>query len=182
MKTYIFLASGFEEIEAIAPIDILRRAGIEVVTVSISDQKMVTGSHGLTVIADILFSEVKPVDVGMIFLPGGLPGTTNLDAHKELKELIHSKVQMNFPVAAICAAPSVLGKMGLLKGIEAICYPGFEKFMIDATVSEKTIVQTGNILTAKAAGVAIPFALSLVELLKGKSVADDVAHSIYYQR
>ncbi|HET7732489.1 MAG TPA: DJ-1 family glyoxalase III [Paludibacter sp.] len=178
MNAYIFLANGFEEIEAIAPIDIFRRANIEVITVSISDNKEVSGAHGITVLADGLFSEIDFNGDFLIFLPGGMPGTKNLDAHEGLKNLINKQVKAGKPTAAICAAPSILGKMGLLEGKEAICYPGFENQLLGAKISENKIVKSGSISTAKGAGVAIQFALKLVEDLKGKSEADRIANSI----
>jgi len=174
----VFLADGFEEIEAIAPIDIFRRAGIEVSTVSISSKKEVTGAHAIPVLADCLFSEADLQENDLLFLPGGMPGTKNLDAHAGLKNLISMQVQKGEKVAAICAAPSILGKMGLLQGKEAICYPGFEKELVGATLSESKIVKADNIFTAKGAGVAIQFALKLVEELKGKEEATRIANSI----
>lgn len=178
MKVYIFLADGFEEIEAIAPIDIFRRAKIEVITISISKNKTVSGSHGILVIADSLFSEADFDDNDMLYLPGGKLGTENLDAHKGLKDLITKQTLENKKLAAICAAPSILGKMGILKGKEAICYPGFENKLQDAILSENKIVKSGNIYTAKGAGVAVQFALKLVEELKGSELAQQIADSI----
>ncbi|HEY6913435.1 MAG TPA: DJ-1 family glyoxalase III [Paludibacter sp.] len=178
MKAYFFLANGFEEIEAIAPIDIFRRANIEVITVSISDNKEVAGAHGVSVLADNLFSEIDFNGDFLIFLPGGMPGTKNLDAHEGLKNLINTQVKAGKPIAAICAAPSILGKMGLLEGKEAICYPGFENQLLGAKISEKKIVKSGTISMAKGAGVTIQFALKLVEDLKGKAEADRITNSI----
>jgi protein deglycase len=178
MKIFVFLADGFEEIEAIAPIDIFRRAGIEVITVSISTQKEVSGAHGISVIVDCLFSEIEINENDLLFLPGGMPGTKNLNAHAGLKNLISMQAQKGEKIAAICAAPSILGKMGLLQGKEAICYPGFEKELAGATLSESKIVKADNIYTAKGAGVAIQFALRLVEELKGKEEATRIANSI----
>ncbi len=179
MKIYLFLAEGFEEIEAVAPVDIFRRAGIEVVTVSVTGSKLVKGAHVISIEADAIFEEVSFAEDSLLFLPGGLPGTTNLDAHAGLKELILQKSNEKGKLAAICAAPSILGKMGLLKGKEAICYPGFENQLIDASLSENKIVQTENIFTAKAAGVAIEFALRIVEEIKGKEVAEKISSAIF---
>lgn len=178
MKVFIFLADGFEEIEAIAPIDIFRRAAIEVINVSISLQKEVVGTHGIPVLADSLFSETDFTAADLIFLPGGMPGTKNLDAHEGLKNLIREQFESGKPIAAICAAPSILGKMGLLKGKEAICYPGFENQLIGATISESKVVSSGLIRTAKGAGVAIQFALQLVGELKGEAEATRIANAI----
>ena len=178
MRIFLFLADGFEEIEAIAPIDIFRRANLEVITVSITDSKMVKGAHGIGVEADQIFSQAQFTGEYMIFLPGGMPGTTNLDNHQALKDLITVRAREGEKIAAICAAPSILGKMGILKNREAICYPGFEKYLVEAKVSNKKIVKDDFIFTAKGPGVAIPFALKIVEELSGKDVADDVAGAL----
>ena len=180
-KVFLFLADGFEEIEAIAPIDILRRAGIDLVTVSVKSEKAVTGAHGVTILADKLFSEVDFAGNELLFLPGGLPGTTNLEKHEGLKKLIEKQAEAGGKLAAICAAPSIFGKMNLLKGKEAICYPGFENYLYDAKVSEKKVVQAGNIFTAKAAGVAVKFALELVKDLKGADVAQNLANALFVE-
>lgn len=178
MKVFVFLANGFEEIEAIAPIDIFRRAEIETITVSITDSKQVCGAHGISVLADVLFSDTEFSGADLLFLPGGMPGTKNLDEHDGLKSLIANQIELGRLVAAICAAPSILGKMGLLQNKEAICYPGFENQLLGATISESKIVKSGLISTAKGAGVAIQFALKLVEDLKGKTEADRIAAAI----
>ena len=153
MKAFVFLADGFEEMEAIAPIDILRRADIQVITISISTKKEVLSGHGLTVIADSLFSDTDFSSNDLLYLPGGMPGTKNLDAHKGLKKLLRKQVEQGKILAAICAAPSIPGKMN-------------------------KIVKSGTILTAMGAGVAIQFAIRLVEELKGKTAAEHVASSI----
>lgn len=178
MRILLFLAEGFEEIEAVAPIDVFRRAGIDVTTVSVSDKLTVTGAHGIGVNADVIFEKADLSGDFLIYLPGGMPGTTNLDNHTGLKKLIEKQAAKRATIAAICAAPSILGKMGLLKEKEAICYPGFESFLTDAKISSSTIVKSGNILTAKGPGVAIPFALKIVEELKGKDTAQQVANGM----
>lgn len=178
MRILLFLAEGFEEIEAVAPIDVFRRAGIDVTTVSVSDKLTVTGAHGIGVNADVIFEKADLSGDFLIYLPGGMPGTTNLDNHTGLKNLIEKQAAKGATIAAICAAPSILGKMGLLKEKEAICYPGFESFLTDAKISSSTIVKSGNILTAKGPGVAIPFALKIVEELKGKDTAQQVANGM----
>jgi len=179
MKVFLFLADGFEEIEAITPIDIFRRAGIDLVTVSVKDDKTVTGAHGVTVLADKLFAEVDFTGNELLFLPGGLPGTTNLELHDGLKMLIKKQNEAGGKLAAICAAPSIFGKMNLLKGKEAICYPGFENFLFDAQVSENKVVKSDNIYTAKAAGVSLIFALELVKELKGADTAQSIANALF---
>lgn len=174
-KVYVFLANGFEEIEAIAPIDVLRRAEIETVTVSISDVKEVEGAHGVIVVADQLFSEVAFGDNDIYVLPGGYDGMLNLDAHEGVKALLSKQHEQGKQIAAICAAPSVLGGLGILEGKEAICYPGFEQNLKGANISKQAVVEDGNIITGKGPGVAVDFALKIVESLKGKALADDIA-------
>jgi len=178
MKVYVFLADGFEEIEAIAAIDIFRRADIEVTTISVMEEKLVCGAHKIMVLADRMFHEADFSDNDLLYLPGGMPGTKNLDDHKGLRNLILKQSQENKKIAAICAAPSILGKLGLLNGKEAICFPGFEDQLEGAIISNEKMVQSGIYSTAKGAGVAIGFALKLVEELKGKSSADRISASI----
>ena len=178
MKIVVFLADGFEEIEAIVPIDIFKRAGIETITVSISDEKLVLGAHNIQIVADNLFAETDFSEMDLLYLPGGMPGTANLDAHAGLKKLIQNQFVKNKNIAAICAAPSILGKMNLLNGKQAICYPGFEDKLHGAELSNEKVVKSGNITTAKGAGVALQFALKLVEELKGKEAADEIAAQI----
>jgi len=178
MKVYLFLADGFEEIEAITPIDIFRRANLDVITVSISDNKLVRGAHDISIMADCLFAETDFHENDLLYLPGGMPGTKNLDAHQGLKELLQNQATENKKIAAICAAPSILGKMGLLTSKEAICYPGFEDQLVGAILSNEKIVISGNVSTAKGAGVVVEFALKLVEELTDKQTADKIAKSI----
>ena len=182
MQIYVFLADGFEEIEAVAPIDVFRRAELEVITVSVTGDQLVTGAHGLTVAADSLFEDLSFEGDFLLFLPGGMPGTLNLEAHEGLRELIGQQAAKGNKIAAICAAPSILGKMGLLNGKEAICYPGFENFLTGASVSDQDVVQSGSVFTAKGPGVAIDFALALVEDLKGPDVAAQVSGGMIYIR
>jgi len=179
MQIYLFLAEGFEEIEAIAPIDIFRRAELSVTIVSINNDKAVTGSHGITVLADNTFDETNFVEDSLLFLPGGLPGTTNLDNHSGLKALIKLHSEKGNKMAAICAAPSVFGKMGLLADKKAICYPGFENQLLNATLSTSDTIRSGNIFTAKAAGSAMDFALMIVSDLKGKEVAEAIRAGMF---
>ena len=179
MQIYLFLAEGFEEIEAIAPIDIFRRAGLAVTTISITNEKAVTGAHGITVLANDLFDNQTFSPDSLLFLPGGIPGTTNLDNHEGLKNLLKSRAGKSGKIAAICAAPSILGKLGMLSDSEAICYPGYENQLENAIISGKDIVLTKNIYTAKAAGVAPEFALSIVSELKGAEIADTIRKAMF---
>ena len=177
-KVFIFLPDGFEEIEAIAPIDILRRAELDVVTVSISDSKTVTGAHGIKVEADQLFTETTFGENDYYVLPGGYDGMLNLSAHQGVNELLKKQHSEGKKLAAICASPSVLGKLGILEGKEAICYPGFEGKLTGATISKKSVVEDGNVITGKGPGVAVQFALKIVESLKGKETASQVSDSL----
>ncbi len=164
---YLFLADGFEEIEALATVDILRRAGVSVLTVGISGEK-VEGAHGIRVEADILMDQVEPDKMEGIILPGGMPGTNNLDNDKRLSALIDFAAENNLWLFAICAAPLILGKKGLLAGKHATCYPGFEIFLTNAII-EKTLCIDENIITAKGPGAVFSFAYSILEVL-GKDV------------
>ena len=181
---FVFLADGFEEIEALTPVDLLRRAGVEVRTVGVTG-KVVTGSHGIPVTADVTAAEAAemlPVrDLEMIVLPGGMPGASNLDASPVVERFIEAAVKADAYITAICAAPFVLGKRGLLKGAKATCYPGFEKHLQGAEVMPEgyTVVTDGKRITGKAMGVATEFALALVLALKGESVAKQLRASIF---
>ena len=177
-KVFIFLADGFEEIEAIAPIDILRRAELDLVTVSISDSKLVEGAHGVKVEADQLFTETSFGENDYYVLPGGYDGMLNLSAHQGVNELLKKQHSEGKKLAAICASPSVLGKLGILEGKEAICYPGFEGNLTGATISKNSVVEDGNVITGKGPGVAVQFALKIVESLKGKETASQVSDSL----
>ncbi len=175
---YLFLASGFEEIESIAVIDILRRANMEITIVSIEKQLEVTGSHHVTIKTDVIFENVIFENIEWLILPGGMPGTTNLNKHEKLKEIIKEHYEKGGYIAAICAAPLILGDMNLLQGKSATCYPGYESHLKGALLSHEKIVDAGNIVTAKGAGVTIPFALKIVEKSKGMDKAQEIANKI----
>ena len=168
----IHFAEGFEEIEAISVVDVLRRAGIETLMVSVTGSLMVTGSHGITVATDVLFKDAPYDDATMLVLPGGLPGAHNLFAHKNLTAQLIGFAKQGKPIAAICAAPYILGELGLLEGKKATCYPGFEKHLKGAEVVTEQAVISGNIITGRGAGPAIVFALKIVEYMLGKNLAD----------
>lgn len=175
---YTFLADGFEEIEALCPVDIMRRAGLTVTTVGIGGCEIV-GSHGITVRADISDSELCAEDIELIFLPGGMPGTKNLDASKAVHQAIDLAIEQNAYIAAICAAPMILGKRGILNEKEAVCYPGFENYLDGATVpADKKIVTDGKIITAKGMGVAADLGLEIVRVLCGKEKSDALRKAI----
>jgi 4-methyl-5(b-hydroxyethyl)-thiazole monophosphate biosynthesis len=178
-KVFVFLASGFEEIEAISIIDTLRRAKVETIVVTIPQEEdvfWVEGAHGISIAGDSLFDETDFSNGDMLILPGGMPGTNNLNAHEGLKELIEEYNNQNKYVAAICAAPLILGEMGLLKGKKAVCYPGYEDQLIGAEIVENEhVVVDGKIITSKGPGTAIEFALKLVEILVDKNTAEQLA-------
>ncbi len=174
---YLFLANGFEEIEALCPLDLLRRAGLEVTTVGIGGE-MITGSHGITVQADIpdgLYADNAP---DMIILPGGMPGSKNLDASRTVDAAIKAALRKDAYIAAICAAPFVLGKRGVLNGKEAICYPGFENELTGARISHQKVVRDGKIITAAGMGVALEFGLKLVEAMTDAATAERLRGSL----
>jgi len=175
---YVHLAEGFEEIEALTVVDLLRRAGIETETVSITGRLPVTGSHGVKVIADILFEDAVYNNCDYIVLPGGMPGSSNLDAHTGLREKILSFHNQGKGLAAICAAPLVLGHAGVLGGKKATCYPGFEKELEGAEALTDTVVVDGSVITSRGPATAIPFALALIEKIKGKETAGEIADGI----
>jgi 4-methyl-5(b-hydroxyethyl)-thiazole monophosphate biosynthesis len=176
MKTiFVHLASGFEEMEALIPVDVWRRAGFHVFTISITGSKIVTGSHNIPVVADLLFEEAEYNNADMIFLPGGMPGASNLDAHKGLQKKILEFDQKGKYLAAICAAPLVLGHNNLLKGKRATCFPGFEKELFGATVTGASVETDGKIVTGKGAGVAMDMALEIVSIFSGNEYANQLA-------
>ena len=175
---YTFLADGFEEIEALCPVDIMRRAGLTVTTVGIG-KKEIIGSHGIGVISDTVDSELTFEDIELIFLPGGMPGTKNLDASQTVHKAIDLAIEQNAYITAICAAPMILGKRGLLNGKNAVCYPSFEEYLIGATVpNDKKVIVDEKIITAKGMGVSHELGLTIVALLCGKEKSDELRKSI----
>ena len=175
----VFLADGFEMIEALTPADILRRAGVIVHLVAIGKDKVVTSSHGVPVTADLFLSDLPaPVPQDMLLLPGGMPGAEHLYASEPLREMLAAHMNAGGLTAAICAAPLVPGRMGLLRGRKATCYPGFEKELKGAFVTPSGVVRDGNLLTARGMGVALPFALEAAAMLVGEAKARAVAASV----
>ena len=174
---YLFLANGFEEIEALAPLDLLRRAGVEVTTVGVGGE-MIRGSHGIVVQADIPDTMYMDADPEMIILPGGMPGSKNLDESRIVDTAVITAARKGAYIAAICAAPFILGKRGLLAGKEAICYPGFENELIGAKISKKSVVTDGNITTAKGMGAALGFATELVRIFCGEEKAKQLSEAV----
>lgn len=179
-KVYVFLADGFEEIEGLTVVDILRRAGVDTVTVSVMGRKQIKGSHGIPVEADGMFEELDMNDADLLVLPGGMPGTLHLKAHEGLRELIRKFDNEKRYLAAICAAPSILSELGMLRERKACAYPSFEESLDCAEVLKVPVVTDGHITTGRGMGAAIPFALRLTELLCGKEKAQETAGTIVY--
>lgn len=175
MKALILLAEGFEECEALTPADVLMRAGVEVELVSINDDLLVKGAHGITVKADKLISEISTDGLSVLVLPGGGLGTENLAASFSVNGLVQMAVGMGVYVAAICAAPSVLGRLGLLDGRKIACYPGFEKYMPTANLTGNKVEVDDIFVTAEGMGVSLEFGLKIVELLFGQESASKLA-------
>lgn len=175
----VLLADGFEEIEALTPVDMLRRAGKKVVTVGITG-KTVTGAHDIAVIADCEPKDLPHDKIECLILPGGMPGTKNLDASPETDALINRTLSDGGRLAAICAAPSVLGKRGLLRGKKATCYPSFERFLEGATTSTEKVVTDENVTTSRGAGTAMDFALELVSLLVSPEKSEELGAGVIF--
>lgn len=181
-RVYVFFGEGFEEIEGLTVVDILRRQKIDTGMVSVTGRKMVTGSHQIAVQTDRLIEEVDFGAVDAIVLPGGLAGTRNLEACETLMKQVDAFAASGKLVCAICAAPSILGHRGILKGKKAIAYPGFEEELAGATIVCEPAVRDGNIITGRGMGCSIPFALAIVEYLTNKEASDAMAEKIVYMR
>lgn len=174
---YMFLADGFEEIEALCPLDLMRRASLPVTTVGIGGRS-ITGAHGITVSADIADAAYVGDDADMIFLPGGMPGTLNLAASETVTRAVRYAASNGKYIAAICAAPSILGDMGLLNGKKAVCYPGFEDRLTGAEIPDERVVLDGKLLTAKGMGAALDMGLEAVRIFCGEKAAAELRHAV----
>lgn len=181
-KVYTFLANGFEEVEALCVIDLLKRASMDVVMVSVSGDLKVNGAHNIDIMADVLFEDASFEDVDVLFLPGGMPGTKNLDNHEGLKQKLVEFNNNGKLITAICAAPMVLGHLGILNGKDATCYPGFEQELIGANVLYDNVVVDGNVITSRGMGTAIDLGLKLIELLIDKDASFEMAEKICYTK
>ncbi len=180
-KIAIFFGTGYEEIEALTVVDLCRRAGIDISMVSIDKEKKVTGSHNITVEMDQTFEEVDFGSLDMMVLPGGMPGTLNLESHQGLMAQVDAFYRAGKYVAAICAAPSIFGHRGIVRGRKACCYPGFEKDMEGAQMVYDSVCVDGNVITSRGMGCAIDFALAIIGALCGTEVAQEKAGSILYK-
>ena len=177
---YLFLANGFEEIEALAPLDVLRRAGVPVTTVGVGSDSSL-GAHGIRVQADIPDTLYRDASPDMIILPGGMPGSEHLDTSRTVDAALCAAARNDAYLCAICAAPMVLGKRGYLQGKRAVCYPGFEEYLKGAAITDARVERDGKVITAKGMGAALEFGLALVEVLCGKEKADAIASSVFAQ-
>lgn len=176
---YLFLAEGFEEIEALTVVDLLRRARCEITTVSVTDATRVVGAHGIAVEADTVFDAVDFADTEMLILPGGLPGVTNLQAHSGLMALLKEKHAEGVTLSAICAAPMILAQLGILNGEKATIYPALKDELANAVYSENMVVKSrNNIFTSRGPATAMYFALALIEELRGTEVMESVKSGI----
>lgn len=174
---YMFFAPGFEETEAVASLDVIRRAGIDARSVGVGS-KHITGSHGISVNCDMDAEEATFTGLDGVILPGGMPGTLNLEKSERVCEAVDFCAANGKLVAAICAAPSVLGKKGLLKGKSAVCYPGFEKYLEGADIPDRYVVTSGNIITARGMGSAVEFGLAIAAYFKGEAAAAELRDTL----
>ena len=180
-KAYEFLANGFEDIEALAPVDILRRSGVEVKIVSIGDSIEVESAHGVTVKADMLFADADFADADLLLIPGGMPGAKNIDEHEGVRRAVMRQAEAGRLVGAICAGPMVLGHLGLLRDRRATCYPGFEDQLESAEYTAALCTVDGNIITGKGPGASFEYGYTLVTLLKGERVAEALKKGMMYE-
>ncbi len=181
-KVYVFLADGFEDVEALIPVDVLRRGGVDVTTVSVMGDYMVESAHGVRMMADTLVEDTDVSDADLLFLPGGMPGASNLYANEKVCEAVKAQAEKGKRVAAICAAPAVvLGQLGLLKGRRATCYPGFEEMLSGATYTADLFTVDGNITTGEGPAAAFPFAYELLSQLVNKQTSDQIAEGMRFK-
>lgn len=177
----IFLAPGYEEIEALTVVDICRRGGLDIDMVSIAEDRVVQGSHGIAVKADRLFHEADFEEYDMLILPGGMPGTKSLEAHSGLMEKLDAFYGAGKYIGAICAAPSIFGHRGFLKGRRACCYPSFESHLDGAEVTANPVEISDHVVTSRGMGTAIDFSLAILSLFCGRDKAEDMAGTIVYR-
>ena len=181
-KVYIFFVDGFEDIEGLTVVDLMRRAGIDIQTVSIKETKEIRTSHGIDLLTDRTFGECDFSDADMLVIPGGMPGTKYLEEYKPLTELLTDFYQNGGKVAAICAAPGIFERLGFLKGRNATSYPSVMEQLKSARTSLEPVVVDGNVTTSRGLGTAIDFSLSLIGQLEGSAKAEEIAESVVYVR
>ena len=182
-KVYVFLANGCEDVEALIPVDVLRRGGVEVVTVStVEDSQVVETSHGVQIVADAMFDDCDYRDADLLMLPGGMPGASNLFEHQGVCKAVLAQVEAGKKVSAICAAPAVvLAQLGVLDGKQATCYPGFERLLTKAHYTGDLVTVDGNITTAEGPAAAFPYAYELLSQLVNKEVSDQIAEGMRFK-
>ena len=181
-KVYVFLADGFEDVEALIPVDVWRRGGLDVTTVSISDFPLVQSAHGVNIEADMMIEQIDCSDADLIFLPGGMPGATNLFENKEVCKAVVDQQMGGKKVAAICASPAVvLAPLGILEGKKATCYPGFEQVLAETTYTADLVTVDGNVTTGEGPAAAFPFAYELLAQLVDKQTADQIAEGMRFK-
>lgn len=179
-KIYVFAAQGVEEIECLTQVDLLRRAGFEVLLTAVGGDLKIRGSHGICFDADLKIEEAILEDAAALVLPGGMPGTLNLISDQTLARALKKAAGTNTLICAICAAPRVLGGLGLLEGHTATCYPGCEEFLVGAKTTQSEVEVSGRFVTSRGVGTATPFALKIIELLKGEEEAEKMKNSIVF--
>ncbi len=182
MKAFVLLANGFEEVEAITPIDVLRRAGIEVTTLSIHESKKLLGAHNVIIAADALLADKIDESADIIITPGGMPGSKHLKESTLVQKMLKKQHEENRYIASICASPIVLESSGVIKDTNFTCYPGFESEIQSGNFVDDRIVHDKKIVTAKGPGVAMEFSLKLVEILKGKEAADNIKQAMIVKK
>ncbi len=183
-KVYVFLADGFEDVEALIPIDVLRRGGVEVVTISTTLFPQVESAHGVNIEADLQFDQVDYSDADLLMLPGGMPGASNLFEHEGVREALLNQYKAGKKIAAICASPAVvLAPLGILDGKRATCYPGFEKALAEAgaTYTADLVTVDGNITTGEGPAAAFPYAYELLSQLVDKDTSDQIAEGMRFK-
>ena len=181
-KVYVFLAEGFEDVEALIPIDVLRRGGVDVVTVSISEFPLVTSAHGVNIEADMIFEQGDFDDADLLMLPGGMPGASNLFDHEGVCQALKAQFAAGKKISAICAAPAVvLAQLGILDGKQATCYPGFEQMLKKATYTADLVTVDGQITTAEGPAAAFPYAYELLSQLVDKQTSDQIAEGMRFK-
>lgn len=179
-KVYQLMADGFEEIEALAPVDILRRGEVDIQMVSITGTELVTSAHGVVIKTDVLFENADLTDADLLILPGGMPGASNLNSHEGVRKALIEQVNKGRKVGAICAAPMVLGSIGVLKGKRATCYPGFEKYLDGAQYTGELVTVDGNIITGEGPTAVLPYAYRLLSILVGEVKTREIEDGMRY--
>jgi len=180
-KVYVFFANGFEEVEALTPVDVFRRAGIEVCTVSITGSDFVKSAHNVVIKADKIFEECRFDDADLLILPGGMPGATHLNEHQGLRDLLVEHNLRHKKIGAICAAPLVLGNLGLLEGKKATCYPGFENYLTGAKYTAELVTVDTNITTGEGPAASFEFAYTLLRQIAGSQPVEQISEGMMYK-